>query len=302
MRRILKGLMIGAAVLGGLPAIAGLIGENKPAPVSTTSTSTRQSEAYAAVVVGEKVIRSVLKDPDSAVFTESQGRIKGGMHVACGYVNAKNSFGAMTGRSPWLVVVENKVAMVQSSDNASKFIPLWNKYCAGPQDGDEPQKSAPDSFRGVKWDAPLPSVQKLRETAMKGCPAVVEQKGITSNAPCSYLHIDNDDIDSFIQRQNVAPLFDVPISEQMLSWSHKKFWAGDVFIHNYKEADLAKLRSALVEWYGPPTLANDGQHLNVWNWLDKKIKITLMFDPVAKPSFGDDKTPATSISLHIAKN
>lgn len=170
----------------------------------------------------------------------------------------------------------------------------------GQRDGEQQQKGVPDAFRGIKWDAPLPSAQKLRETALKGCPAIVEQKEIVSKAPCSHMHIDTDDIDVFTQRQNVAPLFGVLISEQTLSWSYKKFWAGDAYIHNYKDADLAKLRAALVERYGPPTMANENQHLMGWNWADKQIKIRLTFDPVAKPGFGD-KTPKTSVWLHMVK-
>jgi hypothetical protein len=170
----------------------------------------------------------------------------------------------------------------------------------GPRDGNEPKKNAPDAFRGVKWDAPLLSAQKLRETALKGCISIVEQKDLISNAPCSRLHIDNDDIDTFAQRQKVAPLFDVPISEQTLSWSYKKFWAGDVYVYNYNDADLAKLRSALVEHYGPPTVTNDSQHLTEWDWTDKKIKVRLTFDPVPKPDIGGG-TQKTSIWLHFVK-
>lgn len=286
----------------GWLALIVLVAASSQAPTnhSTPATQARESEAYATGAGGENAIRSMMKDPDSAVFTETEGRIKGGMHVACGYVNGKNSFGALAGKAPWLVIVETKVAMIQSYDNQSKFNPLWNKYCVGPDDGSAPKKSAPDTFRGVKWDAPLISAQKLRKTALKGCASIVEQKDLISNAPCSHLHINNDDIDTFAQRQNVAPLFDVPISEQTLSWSYKKFWAGDVYIYNYNDADLTKLHSALVEHYGSPMVTNDSQHLTEWDWTDKKIKIRLTFDPVPKPDIGGG-TPKTSIWLHFVK-
>jgi hypothetical protein len=53
----------------------------------------------------------------------------------------------------------------------------------GPRDGNEPKKNAPDAFRGVKWEAPLLSAQKLRETALKGCISIVEQKDLISECP-----------------------------------------------------------------------------------------------------------------------
>jgi hypothetical protein len=127
----------------------------------------------------------------------------------------------MAGASPWLVIVETKTAMIATGENAGKFNPLWNKYCVGPEDGEQPRRTPPDSFRGIKWGSALPSVQKLRETALKGCAAVVERKAFAdTHPPCSHMHIDTDDMELFGQRENVPPIFDVPVSEQLLEWSH----------------------------------------------------------------------------------
>jgi hypothetical protein len=111
------------------------------------------------------------------------------------------------------------------------------------------------------------------------------------------MHIDTDDIDLFTQRQHVAPLFGVPVSEQLLTWSYRKFWSGEVFIHNYTDADLAKLRATLVNQYGPPTLDDTEHHRTEWNWSNENLMIRLSFDPVPKPSIGDSKTLQTSISV-----
>jgi hypothetical protein len=81
----------------------------------------------------------------------------------------------------------------------------------------------PNGFRDIKWDSGLPSIARLRKTALKGCVTVVEQENFTDTPPCSHMQIDTDDMDLFTQRQNLAPLFGVPVSEQLLSWSHKKF-------------------------------------------------------------------------------
>jgi hypothetical protein len=169
------------------------------------------------------------------------------------------------------------------------------------EDSEQPRRGPPDSFRGIKWGSALPSIQKLRGTALKGCTAVVEQKNFTDTPPCSHMHIDTDDIELFTQRQNVPPIFDVPVSEQLLEWSERKFWSGEVFIYNYKESDLAKLRAMLTDQYGKPTFNNEQLRLTKWSWPNKKIEIRFSFDPVSKPSIGSDKPPQTSISLSFGK-
>lgn len=160
-------------------------------------------------------------------------------------------------------------------------------------------KNPPDGFRGIKWDSPLPSVQKLQETALVGCSVVVQQKNFTDTPPCSHMHIDTDDMELFAQRRNIAPFFGATVSEQLLTWSHRKFWSGEVFIYNYTEGDLAKLRSALTDQYGNPNVTQD--RITEWRWPTKKLLVQLSFDPTPKPSVGSDKTRRTSISLLFSK-
>jgi zinc-ribbon domain len=248
--------LIALAVIGDLVG-----GPNKATQPADNGQRTRETEDYATKTLGEQTIRSMLKDPASGVFTDSEGRIKAGMHVACGYVNAKNSFGAMAGTSPWLVIVETKAAMIETPENAGKFVPLWNKYCSSSEDGKQPQRAAPDTFRGIRWNSTLPSVHTLRKTVLKGCVVITEQKNVIDTPPCSHMHLDTDDMDLFTQRQHVSPIFDVPVSEQLLEWSYRKFWSGEIFIYDYREADLAKLRAALIAHYGNPTFVNEQQHI-----------------------------------------
>lgn len=167
------------------------------------------------------------------------------------------------------------------------------------QDAGRPQRDPPDGFRGIKWDSVLPSTQKLRETALVGCTTIVEQKGFTDSPPCSHMHIDTDDMELFAQRRNVAPIFGIAASEQMLTWSYRKFWSGQAFFYNYRDDDLAKLRAALIDQYGSATATLD--RIIRWRWLARKIEIQLSYDPVAKPSLGSDKTRRTSISLLFSR-
>jgi hypothetical protein len=178
--KILMGILI-------ILVVVAVVTKEPPKPVSPADSArdARLTDEFATKTLSEKAIRSMLKDPASGVFTESEGRVKDRMHVACGYVNSKNSFGAMAGASPWLVVVETKTAMIATGENVGKFNLLWNKYCVGSEDGEQPRRSPPDSFRGIKWGSALPSVQKLRWTALNSCAAVVEQKNFTDTPPCT---------------------------------------------------------------------------------------------------------------------
>ncbi len=301
LKKVVKGFLVLAAISMAISVIARLVSQpSTPVSPADRARNERASEDSVTKSVGEATIQSMLKDPASAVFKSSEGRIKGGLHVACGYVNAKNSFGAMAGASPWLVIVETKVAMIATSDNAGKFNPLWNKYCASPADGEEPERNPPESFRGIAWGAVLPSTGKLRDSALKGCAAIVEQEDLTAKPPCGHMHFDND-TDMFVQRQNVPPLFDVPVSEQLLVWQKKKFWMGTIYIYNYKETDLANLRAALTNLYGEPPFKNEKGHLFKWTWSEKSLEISLNFDPVAKPGFGTDTTLRTSLSLSFGQ-
>ena len=164
------------------------------------------------------------------------------------------------------------------------------------------QRPAPDSFRGIAWGAALPSVQKLRETALKSCPTIVEQKNFTDTPPCSHMHLATDDLDLFTQRPNVPSIYGVAVSEQLLQWSHRKFWSGNVFIYDYTDAQVQKLRDALVGEYGSPTFINDNLHFSKWQWPEKKIEISLHVNPKALPSIGSDKTPHTSLTLSFEKS
>jgi len=159
----------------------------------------------------------------------------------------------------------------------------------------------PDSFRGIKWDSALPSVQKLRETALKGCASVVEQKNFTDTPPCSHMHLDIDDQDLFIQREHVPDIYNVPVTEQLLTWSNRRFWSGTAFVYNYNEFDLAKIRDGLISEYGQPTFTNEDLHLTKWQWPKNKIEISFYYDPIAKRDLGSSRPPATTLTLAFGK-
>ena len=80
-------------------------------------------------VFAEVRMRKALKDPESGQFrditiedqTTFDTKHPG---IACGYVNAKNSFGGFTGFEEFMVI--GGIPMEQGSDSFSE---LWNRHC-----------------------------------------------------------------------------------------------------------------------------------------------------------------------------
>lgn len=130
-------LLIGA----GLVAVGAMISQfTQPAPPGALdeAESERANGDAKTLSFGQMVIQRSMKEPASAEFSGGFGRVKHGSRVACGRVNGKNSFGAYSGASPWLVIVDQDVAMTKEFDNARRFVTFWNKYCTGLDDRDKP--------------------------------------------------------------------------------------------------------------------------------------------------------------------
>ncbi len=60
----------------------------------------------------ENVVRSTLKDPDSAKFDHTAVGKKDGFRYVCGNVNAKNSFGGYVGAAPFIATSKQVVVLV----------------------------------------------------------------------------------------------------------------------------------------------------------------------------------------------
>lgn len=107
--------------------------EKGPAATETVASEqpSRQSLDFMSVRAAERQVRSLLRDPDSARFSETVVRVRNGARVVCGYVNARNGFGGFTGDTMWIVVEDLKRAVINQSGQEQEFAQLWNKYCAG---------------------------------------------------------------------------------------------------------------------------------------------------------------------------
>lgn len=138
---------------------------------------------------------------------------------------------------------------------------------------------SPSGFREINWKSALPSVAKLRATAMKGCAIIKEDADFQKNLPCSYSHIETDDIMMFDQKENVPPFLGIAVSEQILDWSNNRFWSGQVFSKN--ESDYIGFQRVLTSEYGPPTFENPQLHITRWRWRTPAVQvgIQLYLDP-----------------------
>ncbi|WP_093080195.1 zinc ribbon domain-containing protein [Sphingobium sp. AP50] len=66
----------------------------------------------------EAAVRSRLRDPDSARFKH--------LRNGCGYVNARNGFGGMTGDVPFIATSKG---VVFREDAPTSFRTRWNDFC-----------------------------------------------------------------------------------------------------------------------------------------------------------------------------
>lgn len=71
-----------------------------------------------------QVVKSILRDPDSAKFRGIVQR----NGVICGYVNSKNGFGGYTGYKEFMITRTH----INFNDGSRKFMNHWNSTCAKP--------------------------------------------------------------------------------------------------------------------------------------------------------------------------
>ncbi len=137
--KIILGLVVFPSIAVGV--INAVQGHSQIGGHSTFSSDVQNNEA---MLMAEYRVRQVLKDPDSAKFgsvhliasTNSVPQPKPETDIVCGYVNAKNSFGAYTGASRF-IAIPGVIPAIEPSDPDAKgynqFFRIWNRECAGKQ-------------------------------------------------------------------------------------------------------------------------------------------------------------------------
>ena len=111
----------------------------------------------------------------------------------------------------------------------------------------------PTGFRNYKWGT----------TRHSGLKRIMEptDEGLTMYVPATPKKPD--------------PMFDIPVIEEDYSFVHGKFYSGDVYLDG--EANLQKMKAALIKNFGNPTFTNDNLKVWKWKWPKQQIEIQLYF-------------------------
>ena len=95
-------------------------------PVVTAAQMT--DKQFAWVETGKDAVRAKLKDPESARFRNVFfNRGEDDIPVACGEVNAKNSFGGYQGHQHFISAGRPDLTFLETE--VSDFGKLWNRLC-----------------------------------------------------------------------------------------------------------------------------------------------------------------------------
>ena len=246
-------LLIGAPLGLGLVATiinphAGQSGASASSNDAVAQMQARKQADDALLYKAQAIIQQGLKDPNSAEFSDGYARIKKGQHVACGYVNAKNSFGAMAGASQWLVVPDRGIALVRGYENNGKFIGLWNAYCSGRDDRDKP---IPAEIFGVRLSSKRPGYLRSFEG---NADVLVFSRG----KPTDYLG--------------------VPLRDAWFTGDRGRVVGGSASAHGPDAYD--KWRGELLGRYGAPTSVGDGDRgILEWKRANAGAEAQLSYNP-----------------------
>lgn len=80
------------------------------------------------VTAAQDMVRATLKDPESAQFRNDRIRQFQGKSVACGEVNANNSFGGKSGFKRYVAASETAVVTEEGMEPA-EFEKVWSEIC-----------------------------------------------------------------------------------------------------------------------------------------------------------------------------
>lgn len=125
---ILLSVLAGLVVVGSLMSPALAAAENgADKQLSVAEKKARQEKWFGAktIVAAKKAASAQFKDPNSAQFKDVYANYTDAYDVvACGYVNAKNSFGAYTGYKAF--VSSGKSVILEGRDNIKA---AWRDAC-----------------------------------------------------------------------------------------------------------------------------------------------------------------------------
>jgi hypothetical protein len=185
------------------------------------------------------MVPKAMKDPASAHFGSVWGMAP---HIACGYVNGKNGFGAMVGERRFIYAA----GAVEFQDGSRNFARRWNSVCV-----ERLLSEPPRGITGMRWGARPPPTLKLLAR------------------PTAALAL-------YIPTAPPEPFEGVHVAEADYRFDRGRLYAGDIFLDGEMNRDAAK--AALVKKYGRPLEADDDAHSYEWRWPDHKVSVEMSFN------------------------
>lgn len=115
-------IMAGLIILAGAALLFQCVGSSNDVAAPQNSVKSEKDKLLEQQALAQMFIVDTLKDGDSAKFKDQVG--------PCGYVNAKNSFGAYTGYVRYIVNYEPKIVAIEGNKTKpDEMDKLWAKIC-----------------------------------------------------------------------------------------------------------------------------------------------------------------------------
>jgi hypothetical protein len=222
----------------------GFAGQSATAPLAE---SPEQHERGVAAAVAKMEVPQFMKDPGSAQF----GRVWGmGPNQACGFVNGKNSFGAMTGDQRFIFAAGS----VEFEGGSPRFARHWNALCV-----DKLLTAAPPGVLGRRWGSRPGADLKL------------------------YAPTTDEGLSLYVPRHATAPFDGVPVADADLRFDHGRLYGGDLYVDG--EANRDAIKAALAKRYGTPLESDDATHSYKWTWPQRHVAVSMSYDEAHKRSW-----------------
>lgn len=193
-----------------------------------------------AAELAKEVVPSALKDPSSADFGEVRAM---SATVACGTVNGKNSFGAMTGQTQF--IFDN--GRVSFAESGAGFGRQWNAKCV-----DKPHGPPPSGAGGLRWGSHPPASLK------------------------QYAPTTGDGLALYVPKTAPSPLEGISVAEADYSFDHGRLFSADFYIDG--EAGRDAIVAACVKKYGTPQAYDEAVGSYEWKWRSSKISIRINYE------------------------
>jgi hypothetical protein len=80
-----------------------------------------------------------------------------------------------------------------------------------------------------------------------------------------------------LQGNKLAPLYDVPVADEMYYFSKGGFYGADAWLDG--QGNFDKMKTALIKAFGQPRGSNDSKKIYKWEWPNENVWIKMYYQP-----------------------